>query len=149
MKKFIAQIVTNLESNGFPEKSVSLPTEKMYESADNKGLSFNAVLDQMKIDHGIDFEIGDEKTVFTMLQVETSEVGTSESNDSAGMGGFMDGLKDLDLGSLGGGDMMKKAQEMMSKMDPKELERMKNMFMGMSEEEKEEVMQKGRDMGIK
>jgi hypothetical protein len=61
----------------------------------------------------------------------------------------MDGLKDMDLGSLGGGDMMQKAQEMMAKMDPAELERMKNMFMNMSEEEKEEVMQKGRDMGLK
>ena len=36
MDEFITQIIKNLEANGFPAKVVSLPTEKMYEIADNK-----------------------------------------------------------------------------------------------------------------
>ena len=45
-------------------------------------------------------------------------------------------------------DMMAKAQEMMSKMDPKELERIKDMFMNMSDDEKEDLMKKGKDLGL-
>ena len=65
MQTFIDQIIKNLETNGFPIKRVSLPTEKMFEIADNKGLSFNAVLDEMKVSHQILGAIEDEKIVFS------------------------------------------------------------------------------------
>lgn len=121
MKEFITQIMKNLESNGFPGKNVSFPTEKMYEIADNKSLSLNSVLDQLNSEHQIKADIGDDRIVFSPVELESTE--SPE-------------------------DMMKKAQEMMSKMDPAELEKMKNMFMDMSEEEKEELMKKGKDMGL-
>lgn len=122
MQEFKKQILKNLESNGFPEKSVSFPTEKMYEIADKKSLSLNSVLDQIKSEYQIQVEIGDEKMIF-FKQETVSAVDGPES-------------------------MMKKAQEMMANMDTAELERMKSMFMNMSEEEKEEIMQKGKDIGI-
>ena len=43
--EFIVKIMSTLEKNGFPEKRVSLPLEKMYESAHAKGLNFNKVLE--------------------------------------------------------------------------------------------------------
>lgn len=45
-------------------------------------------------------------------------------------------------------DMMKQAQEMMAKMDPEELRKIQEMFMNMSQEEKEEIMKKGKDLGL-
>ncbi len=44
--------------------------------------------------------------------------------------------------------MMKKAQEMMSKMDPQELKKMQEMFANMTDEEKKEIFKKGKDLGI-
>ena len=127
MEAFIQQIIKNLEANGFPAKKVSLPTEKMYEIADNKGLSLNTVIDAMKTEHQIIADIGDEKIVF---QKETLE----DSNSP--------------FANMDQAQMMAKAQEMMSQMDPAELKRMQDMFMNMSDEEKADIMQKGKDMGI-
>lgn len=127
MEKFIKSIMTNLESNGFPDKRVSLPTEKMYEIADSKGLSLNTVLDEMKINNDIDSNVGDDKIVFSKLDTEVS------SDPFAG---------------LDQNQMMQKAQEMMSKMDPAELKKMQDMFLNMSDDEKQEMMKKGKDLGI-
>ena len=64
MQNFIEKIVKTLEANGFPEKKVSLPTEKMYEAADNRELSFNQVLEKMRAEFEIQSEVGTEKIVF-------------------------------------------------------------------------------------
>lgn len=124
MKEFIEKIIKTLETNGFPEKRVSLPTEKMYEAADNKGLSFNQVLEVMKNEHQIEASIGSERIVFSQVKVSTQ----SPQMDPQ--------------------EMMKQAQEMMSKMDPAELKKLQEMFMNMSPEEKEEIMKKGKDLGL-
>jgi hypothetical protein len=118
MKEFIFKIMQTLKSNGFPEKRVSLPTEKMYEVADNKGLSFNVVLQELKANHNIDAEIGPEKIVFSQIIPIKQE------------------------------DMLKQAQEMMSQMDPSELKKLQDMFMKMSPEEKEEILKRGKDLGL-
>ena len=68
MEEFIQQILKNLAQNGFPHKKVSLPTEKMFEVADEKGFSFNAVLDKMQTEHQIDYEIQTERIVFSLSQ---------------------------------------------------------------------------------
>lgn len=117
MNEFIEKILQILNSNGFPEKRVSLPTEKMYEVADNKGLSFNQVLEQLKSEHNIDAHIGSEKIVFSVVKMNQDE-------------------------------MLRQAQDMMSQMDPEELRRLQEMFTSMSSEEKEEVMRKGKDLGL-
>lgn len=124
MQDFKTQIIKNLENNGFPDKKVSLPTEKMYEIADEKGLSLNKVLETMKDEDGIHFEIGDEKIVF-------SKVVINETN-----------FPNLNP------EMMQKAQEMMSKMDPAELQKIQEQIANMSDEEKEEMMEKAKGMGL-
>ncbi len=45
-------------------------------------------------------------------------------------------------------DMMKQAQDMMAKMDPAELKRLQDIFMNMGQAEKEEIMKKGKDLGL-
>lgn len=127
MQNFINQILKNLESNGFPEKKVSLPTEKMYEIADNKGFSLNTVLDKLAADEGIDFEIGTEKIVFSK-EVKPEFDASDFPNLNP--------------------DMMAKAQEMMSKMDPNELKAMQDKIQNMSEEERKKMMEQAKSMGL-
>jgi hypothetical protein len=118
MKDFSDKILQTLKNNGFPAKRVSLPTDKMYEAADNKGLSFNQVLEYLKTEHQVSADIGAEKIIFSQTVSENPE------------------------------DMMKQAQEMMAKMSPEELRKIQEMFSNMSPEEKEAMMKKGRDLGI-
>lgn len=120
MNEFIQHILNTLNTNGFPGKRVSLPTDKMFEVADSKGFSFNDVLQKLQTDHNIESKIGPEKIVFTPAAPK---------------------LMNKD-------DMMKQAQEMMAKMDPEELRKIQEMFNNMTPEQKEEVLKKGKDMGI-
>ncbi len=123
MDKFIEQIIKNLEANGFPKKRVSLPTEKMFEIADDKGFSFNSVLNKMREEHNINSIIEDEKIIFSHEYDEDAPRVPKE-------------------------DMYKQAQDMMSQMSPEELKRMQDMIMNMSPEQKEEMMKKGKEMGL-
>jgi hypothetical protein len=125
VENFIQSIIKNLETNGFPQKKVSLPTEKMYEVSDNKGFSFNTVLEKMKEEFKISSEIGDEKIVFAKM-VEVDESNFPNLNP----------------------EMMKKAQEMMSGMDPEEFQKIQDSIENMSDKEKEEMMQKAKGMGL-
>lgn len=126
MQEFIKQIIKNLESNGFPVKKVSLPTLKMYEIADTKGLSLNKVLDQLRDEYKIDVEIGDEKIVFTKL------LDTTTAHDFPNINP----------------DMMSQVQEMLSKMDPAELQRIQEQVANMSEEERQQLMSQAKGMGL-
>lgn len=121
MNDFIEKILQTLKNNGFPQKRVSLPTERMYEAADNKGLSFNQVLEQLKVAHQVEAQIGVEKIIFSQMIIESPQ--TQE-------------------------DMIRQAQEMMSQMDPEEFKKLQEMFTNMSAEEKEEILKKGKDLGL-
>jgi hypothetical protein len=94
-ESFLAQIKKNLENNGYPQKKVSFDVEKMYELADNKGLSFNTVLRDLK-EIGIDSNITTEKVIFSPVEAQIDQA-----------------------------DMMAQAQEMLSKMDPEEIKKIK------------------------
>lgn len=121
MKEFTEKILQTLKSNGFPEKKVSLPTDKMFEVADSKGFSFNDVLQSLKTEYNVESKIGPDKIVFSQVVV------ASQMNPE---------------------EMMRQAQEMMAKMDPEELRKIQEMFTNMSPEEKEEIVKKGKDLGI-
>lgn len=120
MEEFVEKIIKTLNAHGFPNKKVSLPVEKMYEAADNRGLNFNKVLEHIKTNHLIGHEIQVEKIIFT----------------------------DLKKGPLENADMLKQAQEMMSKMSAQELQEMQKMFQNMSDSQKEDLMRKGRELGL-
>lgn len=122
MKDFTAKILQTLTANGFPEKRVSLPTDKMFEVAQSKGLSFNDVLQSLKTDHNIESKIGPDKIIFSPL--------------------------DREIPAMNPEEMMRQAQEMMAKMSPEEVKKIQEMFSNMSEEEKEKMMKKGKDLGI-
>lgn len=123
MDEFIDKILETLKANGFPGKRVSLPTDKMYEAADKRNLSFNKVLEKMKEDFAVHAEIGSEKILFSEVKAET-------------------------FGNLDMQEMIRQAQEMMAQMDPEELRKLQESFQNMTPEEKEDMMKKGKDLGL-
>lgn len=128
MKEFAEKILQTLKTNGFPQKKVSLPTDKMFEVAESKGFSFNDVLKVLKDEHNVDSQIGAEKIIFTQ------SVAVNNSADP--------------FAGMNPQDMMKQAQEMMSKMSPEELKKIQEMFENMTPEQKDEMLKKGKDLGI-
>ena len=135
-KQFIKQIEVNLKNNGFPEKKVSLPLEKMYEIADTKGLSFNAVLKEMREDLGIESVLETDKVIFSMAQNDTKQQNQPFSFNP-------EELKDMDQDEL-----KEKAQNFMKTMSPEQMAEIQKTFANMSQEEKDEIMKKGKEMGL-
>ena len=127
MDNFIQKIYSNLAANGYPQKKVSFNLETMYEIADNKGLSFNKVIEVMR-EQGVSITLNTDKVIFS----KTTNANTSENP-----------FEQMDSASL-----MQNIQEIMSKMSPDQLNELEKMYTNMSEEEKASLMQKGKDMGI-
>jgi len=65
--EFKNKILRNLESNGFPNKKVSLPMDKLYESADNQGVNLNKILEELQADQ-IENIKQDDKIIFTKIK---------------------------------------------------------------------------------
>ena len=128
--QFIEQILNNLKTHGYPEKRVSLPLEKMYEVADDKGLNFNTVLKKLKEDHKTDHTMETDKVIFFPLK----EAPFSLNPDA--------------LKNMNPDDLKKQAEEMMRTMSPEQMEEIQKAFANMGPEEKEEIMRKGKEMGL-
>ena len=62
---FIEKIQKNLTTNGFPEKKVAFPLETLYEKADETGVNFNQVREELK-SLGINTVTSEEKIIFSM-----------------------------------------------------------------------------------
>ncbi len=107
MKEFADQILQNLANNGFPQKKVSLPTEKMFEVADNKGLSLNKVLEYINENHQIEADIQTERIVFSLTQTGDDMFAQAEQM-----------MKNMDPGEL------QRMKEMVDNMSPEEREQM-------------------------
>jgi hypothetical protein len=124
---FIDNLVRILEKNGYPQKRVALPLERLYESAYEKQLNFNKAL-ELLLSRGIDHEKTAQKIIFFPRESATAV----ES----------DGAKDF-------GSMMAQAMEMLNKLTPEQRSELEKMVMNMSEEEKGQMMRKAQDMGLK
>jgi len=118
LKEFIEQIKENLKQNGFPEQKVAFQTEKMYEIADSKGFSLNKVLELLKKE-SIYTEILTEKIVFSSFPDQ------------------------LDTNNI-----YQQAQDILSKMSPEEIKTLQEKIGNMSQEEKEQIMKKGKEVGL-
>ncbi len=126
-EEFITKIISTLNSHGFPDKKVSLPVEKMYEAADNRGLNFNTILEELKTKN-IDTQITVDKVIFkdNSLNPKTTNIDPEMSKEN----------------------MLKKAQEMVSTMTPEQLAEIQRSFENMTPEQKEEIMKQGKSMGL-
>ena len=68
-KKFLEALYKNLESNGFPKKSVSFPIEKMYEFADKLEVNFNQVREEIR-NLFIETTTAGDKIIFTKIEAD-------------------------------------------------------------------------------
>lgn len=127
MVSFTDQIKKNLENNGFPQKKVSLPLEKLYEIAESKGENLNKVLAELETE-GIKNHKTLDKIIFQ------SSAGIPDS----------DNLKKVQTPE----EMYAKAQEMMKGMKPEELEKIQQEIAKMSPEDKEKLINQAKSMGL-
>ena len=112
-------ILKNLETNGYPDKAVSLPLEKLYEVADKKNENLNTILEELTQEGTIHTKSSD-KIIF---RKKSSDINLDE-------------------------DMMKKAQDMMGNMDPAELQKMQEKVASMSDADRENLMKQAKSMGL-
>jgi len=124
---FIALMQKNLSKNGYPDKKVSFGLEALYEAADNKGLSLNKVLDELKA-QGVDHKKTNEKIIFSPVKATMPDLSGVDS------------------------DFLARAQAMMQNMSEEELEQTRSMvteqLAGMSEAERAQLFAQIKGMGL-
>ena len=125
-ESFLEKIESNLKKNGFPERAVAFPLEKLYESAHEAGANLNKILEDLAL-KGIQNEKTVEKIIFT------KKITSSDDIMSQFEGMNMD-------------DVRAKSEQMMKDMPPEQLEYAKQMFANMSEQEKKDMMAKAMQM---
>ncbi len=151
-RAFVQSVIDNIKKNGFPEKRVAFPLEKMYEIAYEKGFNFNkvlATLKEIKIDH----KKTEEKIIFFPENEELKKTAPKPAENPrpanpmdafANMGDLNpDMFKNMNMT-----DMMSAASSMMKNMKPDQINAMKDMYENLSEEEKKEIMDKAKGLGI-
>ena len=106
--KLKEQILSNLKSNGFPEKKVSLPLEKMYEVAENKSENLNTILEELK-SQGVDHEKTEDKIIFKSAMPNLGAEGFEKAQEM---------MKDMDP------EEMKKLQDQVANMSEEEKEKL-------------------------
>lgn len=134
METFIDLLMKNLEKNQYPHKRVSFDLETLYETAENKRVSLNNVLDEMKR-RGVDHVKSGDKIIFSPAPKPAPSMGDFSS-----------------MASMFTPEMMARAQQMMQNMSPEELasvqESAQEMMQNMSPDERAEVLDQAKKMGM-
>ncbi len=131
-----SSIKKSLINNGFPEKAVSLPLERLYEAAHRDGLNFNKVLEELTLD-GVIHEKTAEKIIFRPKPVD-------QSSPLAGLN--FDSLKNMNFSDMNMGDMMKQVSELTKNLSPSQMLEIKKMYDNMSPEERSKLMDMAKSM---
>jgi hypothetical protein len=131
----VASIQATLEKNGFPTNRVSLPLERLYESAHQNGLNFNKVLEELK-ENGVAHEKTSEKIIF----LPASKVDPLP-------GGLFDQLKNIDFSKMNMAEMMSQASTLMSQMDPGQLQKIREIYENLSPEERSKILDMAKSHG--
>ena len=117
---FLTSIIKNLETNGFPSQKVSLPLERMYEVAHQKGLNFNKALSLLEAK-----AILHEKTTTKII--------------------FFSQVDDV---APDAGASFKAAAEMLKNMSADERQRLEELYRNMSPEQLAEMKRQAEAMGL-
>lgn len=148
--QFIDFIKSTLQKNGFPDKKVSLPLAKVQSAAESKGLDLDMILSRLKMG-SIYSDITEDKIIFADSEAEEPASDGNPFANMGGMGGLGDMLGGLDLGSLQNmsqEELMGQVSNIMGNMTPEQQQAMMDMYQNMSDEDKENIMNKGKDMGL-
>lgn len=133
--KFISQIQSTLEKNGYPEKKVSLPAEKLKTAAEKQNLDLEMILSRLNMSDIYSKE-KDDKILFSSEAFPEENAGNAEPFS-------FDAFKDMNQDEL-----MKKASQMMQNMNPEQMASITDAYKNMSPEEQQEILKKGSDLGI-
>lgn len=134
---FVDRVVDQLTKNGYPERRVAFPIERMYESAASKGLSFNKVLELLG-ERGIGHEKTPEKVIFAPAQVAPPSPAAAP----------FAGLDPAMLAGMSQEQLMAAAQAAMQQMDPEQLAALQAMLEGMTPEQQAEMVEQARKLGL-
>lgn len=132
---FVDRVVAQLTKNGYPERRVAFAIERMYESADAKGLSFNKVLEVLA-ERGIAHEKTPEKVIFV---------------PPAGTAAFPAAFEGFDPAMLAGmsqEQILAAAQAAMQQMGPDQLAALRAVFEGLTPEQQAEMIEQARKLGF-
>jgi hypothetical protein len=156
-RQFVQKVIDNIKKNGFPEKKVAFGLEQMYEAAYNKGINFNKVLDTLD-----SIQIAHQKTPEKVIffpkdqQVQDEPAAGRIPGMPPGIDPAM--FKDFDFSKLNLNpesfkgmnplQMMKKAAEMVRKMDPEQLSAVKDMYTNMTPEQRKKMMEQAKKFGF-
>lgn len=128
LDEFVEIVIKNLEKNGFPERPVSFPLEKMYETASQRGFSFNKVRDVLK-ERQIASEINGERVIFSQ-EAPADEMFDIDNMAEAAQKMF-ERMSDEQKAQLA---------QMIQNMDPAEMAKIKNQWDQMAPEDKARAM---------
>lgn len=133
--EFVVLVRRNLEKNGFPEKRVTFPIEKLYEEADRRGFSFNTVRDHLR-ELGIHTELTDQKVVFST--VVASDSASAAPIDEDLLRNAQEFLRTMTS------DERERLQKMMENIDPSALDDMRTKWETMTPEERAQMLAQAR-----
>lgn len=133
---FVRTIQRNLEKNGYPERSVAFPLEKMYESASQRGFSFNKVRDILK-EQGIVTELTENRVIFSPAGAETPGFDMQSMAEAA-----QQILQNMSL------DERTRLEEMMRTMDPGQMQQVQQQWEAMPEEDKQRLIEHMKRSGL-
>ena len=132
---FVDSVVAQLTKNGYPERRVAFAIERMYESANAKGLSFNKVL-ELLAERGIAHEKTPEKVIFAPAAVLDPAAVAFEGFDPAMLAGMSQE------------QLLAAAQAAMQQMDPDQLAAVRAMVEGMTPEQQAAMIEQARKLGL-
>ena len=118
LASFIDRLMAQLTKNGYPGRRVAFPIERLYESADKQGLSFNKVLEVLA-ERGIAHEKTPEKVIFGEAVVQESP---------SAEGGAFPGFDPSLLAGMSQEQLMAAAQAAMQQMGPDQLAALRGMW---------------------
>ncbi|MCH2207520.1 MAG: hypothetical protein MK132_16810 [Lentisphaerales bacterium] len=148
--QFIEKIISTVEANGYPEKKVSLPLAKVKGAAESRGLDLDMILSRLGM-KGFYGNVSGEKLIFSETQEDQSSAGANPFANMGNMGGMADMLGGMDLSALQNmsqEELMEQVSNLMGNMTPEQQQGMMDMYQNMSDEEKEQILNKGKDMGL-
>lgn len=143
--QFIDKIVSTIEANGYPDKKVSLPLPKVKAACESKGLELDMILSRLGMKGFYGKESG-EKLIFSNVQEE--EPASNPFGNMGGMGDMFGGMDMSALQNMSQEELMGQVSSLMETMTPEQQQGMMDMYKNMSEEDRDQLLNKGKDMGL-
>ena len=140
--KLIEQIKINIEKNGFPEKQVALPYNKIIENVNKLNLNLELFLSRLEL-FDIYTKQDGERLIFSSSPQAVETTTSSDKSQNIFNQLNLDELKNMNKGEL-----MKKVATLMKDITPEQMTQMKDMYENMTPEQKQQVQDKGKELGL-